>query len=236
MPDLKTVGEFEVDKDDDAILGNGSMGTVYMATNTTTKQPAAAKEIYIGNDKRKAEQAQSEVEIMKALSNHPNIVTMLGSIIKGKHLWIFMDYCNLGNLDDYCIKTDISSRQRVSMMIDMCLAIEHLHSQARPIAHRDVKPENVLLKWDSLQRKATVMFSDFGVSKMATTFSTFAGTKEFMAPELFAVLDHIDDEDILKTYGVSVDIFSLGLLIHSFFDAIKKKIIPLMGMVYNSYV
>ena len=64
--------------------------------------------------------------------------------------------------------------------------------------------------------------SDFGVSNIATTtgrMGTYAGTRDFMAPEMFRV--HEDDE---ASYTVKVDIFSLALIMLDLVDANKRRL------------
>ena len=73
---------------------------------------------------------------------------------------------------------------------------------------------------------------DFGVSIIAEatkTFTTFAGTGEYMAPELFDVFFHLHDADVEKSYGLSVDVFSAGLLFADFIDVIRRRLQPPMG-------
>ena len=230
MPDYKTVGDFLVNRDDDAVLGRGAMGTLYMA-HLTTKQPVAAKEIWIGDNEEDIQKAKKEVDIMSTFSDHPNIIKILGHAFTGKQLWIFTEFCELGNLDDFCKKHDISPSLRFDMMIQMCQAVEHLHMQDPPMTHRDIKPQNILITRQK-EHRVVVKLCDFGVSSMAGAagkFHTFARMQhdEYMAPELFDLLAHIHDD---IPYNVSVDIFSLGLLILDFPDALKRRLSPLLGM------
>lgn len=76
------------------------------------------------------------------------------------------------------------------------------------MAHRDLKPENFLVKEDPF----TIIIADFGLSKVETTddhLKTFCGTPQYAAPEIF-----LDDSD---SYGLSVDIWSTGVIMLEFF-------------------
>ena len=82
-------------------------------------------------------------------------------------------------------------------------AVEYLHSQG--VVHRDLKPENILL--DS---KLNAKICDFGWSVLLNekaTRTTFCGTYEYMAPEILNS----------QSYDLSVDIWSLGILLYEIF-------------------
>lgn len=83
--------------------------------------------------------------------------------------------------------------------------MHYLHS--KKVAHRDLKPDNILLFGPSLTPKV----SDFGTSKVIQTCLTNTsetGTPKYSAPELLNCGVH---------YGASVDIFSLSMIFYEMF-------------------
>lgn len=86
----------------------------------------------------------------------------------------------------------------------ICLAVECIHTSK--IIHRDLKPENVFL--DSA---GIIKVGDFGCSKALSTrksiASTFAGTLDYMAPEML-------DENDAQKYTNKVDVWSLGVILY----------------------
>ena len=76
------------------------------------------------------------------------------------------------------------------------------------IAHRDLKLENILIKYENEEKtKLTYKLTDYGISRnflRITRFSTFAGTLEIMAPEILSK----------EKYGYQCDMWSLGIIIY----------------------
>ena len=154
---------------------------------------------------------QGELDIIKQKLKHPNIVEIFEQFSQN-YIYIVMEFCEMGNLNDYMVQNDTKVSQRISFMSDMALGVNYLHSQN--IIHRDLKPENILLTDKSGQIVCKI--TDFGVSKIKyskyDTFNTYIGSFPYMAPEITG-----DQE-----YGNEVDIFALGLL---FYAAFKKTVL-----------
>ena len=116
-----------------------------------------------------------------------------------------MEFCEMGNLNDYMVENETKVSKRISFMSDMALGVNYLHSQN--IIHRDLKPENILLTDKSGQIVCKI--TDFGVSKIKYSkydkFLTYVGSYPYMAPEITG-----DQE-----YGSEIDIFALGLLFYA---------------------
>ena len=229
---MPTVSHFKIDKEDK--LGHGQCGSVYKAIDVNTNKIVAAKEIGLKGTKAKINRVKRECVILKKIPLHQNIISYQGSDIQNNDLWIFMEYCPLKDLDEYCSTLSLSEDVKFDIMIQIANAIKHIHEQKDAIAHRDIKPENIMVTEN--EGKIVIKLNDFGTSIIADltkTFTTFAGTMEFMAPELFGVYEHLTDEDTEKTYGLSVDIFSAGLLFEDFLDAKSRRLNAPMGM-HNS--
>jgi serine/threonine protein kinase len=101
----------------------------------------------------------------------------------------------------------------------LALGLEHIHKSG--LIHRDIKPENVLIWTNSGNRKVSMKWSDFGLSKPINERGTFTmsgvkGTELWFAPEILKILD--DGEANAKEKGtkkrgtVRMDVYAEGLV------------------------
>ena len=126
-----------------------------------------------------------------------------------KSVWMFLEYCEHGDLQKYFLKTKIegttiSESNKVKLMLDIAQGCAYLHD--RNVIHRDIKPSNILLAGNPVSAKLTDFdFSKF-LEKMQSTMTTKVGTEAFKAPEFF-----FRTTDGKLKYKRSVDIFAMGL-------------------------
>ncbi|KAG9027828.1 hypothetical protein FS837_004158, partial [Tulasnella sp. UAMH 9824] len=119
---------------------------------------------------------------------HPNLHPFLGYRL-GAQPRLISPWCRNGNLTDYLrANPGLSRMDKLELIYQAALGLNHLHSLNPPICHADIKPENVLVN-DS----GEAALSDFGLSRILqelgeptglTTSETPRGTLTYMAPEL----------------------------------------------------
>ena len=232
------IGNYRVTLTED--IGSGSFGTVFLAMNRQTKGKLAVKKIKYKfgteiNDELR-NMAETEVESMKMV-RHPHIVSLLDYKIANGSAWIFMPYCDHGDLNRYLTNNaDMPIGKRFIMMYHLADAVSCLHRHTPPIIHRDIKPGNVLVK--SINGEDCVMLTDFGYAKLydyslsmpgslvyRDYHESLKGTPSFMAPEFF-----MEDPSGLK-YTATVDIFSLGLMFSIILEYSQgnKNLYPMSG-------
>lgn len=118
------------------------------------------------------------------------------------------EYVPGGSLEQH---KDLSSIESAQVLCQLSSALEYLHNRNPSIGHRDIKPDNILVD----RRTADgirVKFADFGLSKASDVLQTCCGTWLYAAPEIYIKL--ADPVGAAKdTYGVSVDIWSLGVVV-----------------------
>nr|XP_053645834.1 serine/threonine-protein kinase 16-like isoform X3 [Cherax quadricarinatus] len=197
-----------------------------------------------GGPKGKTKVALAEVEYHKALS-HPNIVECIDSDLVGmpdlmgnrtSQVLIVLPYCQRGTLHD-----ELMRRQRagshldevvvLSMFRQICEAVLCMHSaKPHPLAHRDIKTSNILLKDD-----LTPLLMDLGsVAKARLEISSSSEARKlqdeaaerssmpYRPPELFNVESHCHIDE-------RTDVWSLGCLLYALcffkspFDAVYER-------------
>ncbi len=195
-------------------IGEGGMGTVYMAEQTEPIQRTVAlKIIKIGMDSRQVI-ARFEAERQAlALMDHPNIAKMLeaGATDTGQPYFV-MELVKGISITSYCDQHQLSTKQRLNLFLSVCSAVQHAHQKG--IIHRDLKPNNVLVA--DYDDRPVAKIIDFGVAKavgqpltertMFTEFGQVIGTVEYMSPEQ-AKLNQLDID-------TRTDIYSLGVLLY----------------------
>ena len=195
-------------------IGEGGMGTVWMAQQTEpVKRLVAVKLIKAGMDSKQVI-ARFEAERQAlALMDHPNIARVLdaGTTDAGRPYFV-MDLVKGVPITRYCDEHHLTPRQRLELFIPVCQAVQHAHQKG--IIHRDIKPSNVLVAlYDG---KPVPKVIDFGVAKAAgqpltdktlvTGFGAIVGTLEYMSPEQ-AEINQLDID-------TRSDIYSLGVLLY----------------------
>jgi serine/threonine protein kinase/WD40 repeat protein len=195
-------------------IGEGGMGTVFMAQQTEpVKRVVALKIIKAGMDTRQVI-ARFEAERQAlALMDHPNIAKVLdaGESAAGRPYFI-MELVKGVPITEYCDTNQVPIRERLELFLHVCQAVQHAHQKG--IIHRDIKPSNVLVK--SNDGTPLVKVIDFGVAKaidqrltdktLYTHFSQMMGTPLYMSPEQASQSG--PDVDTRS------DIYSLGVLLY----------------------
>jgi tetratricopeptide (TPR) repeat protein/serine/threonine protein kinase len=195
-------------------LGEGGMGTVFLAEQTQPVQrKVALKIIKPGMDSRQVI-ARFEAERQAlALMDHPNIARVLdaGTTATGRPYFV-MELVKGVPITKYCDEQRLSPKRRLELFVSVCQAVQHAHQKG--IIHRDLKPSNVLIAvYDG---KPVPKVIDFGVAKatgpkltdrtLFTEVGQVVGTLEYMSPEQ-AELNQFDID-------TRSDIYSLGVLLY----------------------
>jgi serine/threonine protein kinase len=143
---------------------------------------------------------EQEVRLLEMM-HHPNIVSVVEVIYEDALIYVVMEYCSGGELFQFIVDRgrmrEHDSRQ---MFAGLVSALTYMH--ARGVAHRDVKPENILLD-DAFVPK----LADFGLCHLVkpdSLMTTPCGSPEYAAPELLSG----------KSYdGRASDVWSLGVVL-----------------------
>jgi eukaryotic-like serine/threonine-protein kinase len=187
-------------------LGRGGMATVYLARNRQSGELVALKAMHqnVGSAIG-LERFRREMGIAASL-DHPNIVPLTDSGSAGEVLYYVMPYVQgeslLQRLDrDRVLPVD----EAIRIAQDVAQALAYAHG--RGIVHRDVKPENVLL------RDGDALIADFGLARAIgaadrrrlTATGVVVGTIHYMSPEQLLERPDLDQRS---------DIYSLGCILY----------------------
>jgi WD40 repeat protein/serine/threonine protein kinase len=193
-------------------IGEGGMGTVFMAEQTAPVQRKVALKIIKPGMNSRQVIARFEAERQAlALMDHPNIARVLDAgETADRRPYFVMELVRGVPMTRYCDEHRLSPRMRLELFVSVCQGVQHAHQKG--IIHRDLKPSNVLVcQYDGV---AVAKVIDFGVAKAtgqkltaATLFTEFGqvvGTPEYMSPEQ-AELNQLDVD-------TRSDIYALGVL------------------------
>ena len=215
-------------------LGRGAYGRVFKAKYRGSV--CAAKEVHsiliqltqMAPEERRTlqESFQRECDHCSKL-NHPNIVRFVGIYHPPQQLFpvMIMELMD-ESLTTYAEKPNISFKRRMSILHDVAEGLSYLHSRNPPVIHRDLSPNNILLKHQPLLPVAKI--ADLGVAKVikvddkgSKRYQTkVPGTMDFMPPETFT------DK---PQYDVSLDVFSYGgIMLHTVNGKWPKPTAPTM--------
>ncbi|MEJ7875816.1 MAG: serine/threonine-protein kinase [Solirubrobacterales bacterium] len=194
MSEELVMGRFRVEER----IGSGGMGTVYRAFDERLQRDVALKEIQTAGAERVLREAQAAARL-----NHPAIVTLYELGERDGHALLVSELVPGQTLDRVASEGAVSDRDVAEIGTDLCDALAHAHE--RGVIHRDVKPQNAIVRPFGTQgRRAKLM--DFGIAAVAgapalTSPGEVVGTLAYMAPEQ-AEGEHA---------GPEADVYSLAL-------------------------
>ncbi len=207
----------------DEVLGQGGFGTVYKATNNDNGEIVAAKKINL--------QARPNAHIREAVSffNRPPVHDNLIELFQIHHhvfdFWVFMGYCQHGDLNDYFrnhFQSVLTVKPRLLLMRQIAMGLAYLHS--KDIVHRDIKPANILVARSHVPEEAIVKITDLGLAKFldplgdSSGMSSNVGTERFKAPEFW-----LQDAAGKVRYHRNIDTFAAGLTFLAMLQAIEGE-------------
>ncbi|CAH1412561.1 unnamed protein product [Lactuca virosa] len=183
----------------------GEFGTTYLCTDVETGEKFACKSISKKKLKTSIdiEDVKREVEIMKKLPKHSNIVTLKDTYEDDNAVHIVMELCEGGELFDRIVaRGHYTERAAAAIMRTIVEVVQICHMHG--VMHRDLKPENFLFA--NKKETAALKTIDFGLSiffKPGEVFKEIVGSPWYMAPEV-----------LKRNYGPEVDVWSAGVILY----------------------
>jgi serine/threonine-protein kinase len=182
-------------------LGHGGMATVYLAQDEELHRPIAIKLLAenLAGDAAFRKRFLRESRVAARLS-HPNVVSVYdaGEAEDGRP-FIVMEYVPGTTFAEL---GQIPPGEAAELAIQACRGLAHAH--AAGLVHRDVKPQNLLLREDG-----TVKVADFGIARAAeatalTQVGTVLGTAAYLSPE----------QALGEEVTTATDVYALGAVLY----------------------
>lgn len=205
-------------------IGSGAFAEVKRCVDNHTLKHFAVKIIDTTDaDTRDRERIASELETMRNLEKHQNLLGIHFVAEYDDQQFIVMDFITGGDLFDMVAsKSFFSERDAADIIKGVVTGLAVMHD--KNICHRDIKPENVLVETaPSFRRRDTyngigdgddaaeptamrVVVGDFGLATTVPVegIKDFAGTPPYMAPEIFEGCG----------YGTKADMWSVGCVLY----------------------
>jgi serine/threonine-protein kinase len=190
-----------------AVLGRGSMGTVYKGFDPHIQRPVAIKTVHrelLGDTQAADSIAARFRNEAKAVGRiqHPGVVAIYDFGEDGDVTFIAMEFVDGRTLDEILAVPQMLSEANVLAVMDQLLeSLSVAHAQG--VWHRDIKPANLIVT-----KQGQVKLTDFGIARLEdanlTQTSSMIGTPAYMAPEQFTGkgIDH------------RADLFACGVLLY----------------------
>jgi serine/threonine-protein kinase len=197
-------------------IGEGGMGEVWRATDTSLQREVAIKilpEAFTKDPQRLARFRQEALTL--ASINHPNIVTIYSVEESGAIPFFTMELVEGGSLADRVPSAGLPFAGLVEMAISLADALAVAHE--RGIVHRDLKPSNILVSGPK-----QVKILDFGLAKAPRESAGDAGKQERSRActltregQLLGTIPYMSPEQAEgKPVDHRSDIFSLGVILY----------------------
>ncbi|XP_014225688.1 cyclin-G-associated kinase [Trichogramma pretiosum] len=209
------------------LIAEGGWALVFAVVDVSTGKEYALKRM-IAVDEEAKKTIHQEIETLKALTNHPNIIQFLcvqqvnKSGSRGDEYLLVTELCPGGTVADILRNVSVNSlsvAQICRIAYQATKAVHHMHSQPQPFIHRDIKLENFLIGQDGL-----VKLCDFG----STTLQQILPDTSWNAQKHAQLEDHLAKyttpmyraPEMMDTWsnepiGPPVDCWALGCVIYT---------------------
>ena len=191
----------------ESLLGQGAMGTVYLAEETNTGRRVALKLLSpeLARDERFRRRFLQETELAASLE-HPHVVPTLASGEEEGTLYLAMAHVEGSDLRDLLRREGRLEPERALDLIgQVASALDAAHRAG--LVHRDVKPGNILVTRDQDGEKAYVC--DFGLARHVSSVSSLTSERGFVG-----TIDYVPPEQIQGgQIDGRADVYSLGCVL-----------------------
>uniref|UniRef100_A0A182P970 Protein kinase domain-containing protein n=1 Tax=Anopheles epiroticus TaxID=199890 RepID=A0A182P970_9DIPT len=196
-------------------IGSGAYSEVFLVRCRKSGKAYAAKHLIDSCKDLMCDVAYAEIQLMKTVPSHPNVMQLCDHVLENKSLTLIMHLMDMSLYDYMQTRVRPFSENRVrKMLYQIVLGLEHLHQNG--IFHRDVKPENILVKFSSgiVGKKETLLLADFGTAASIAQrppYAIYIATRWYRAPECMLSLGY---------YGPKMDVWAVGCC---FFEMLTLK-------------
>jgi formylglycine-generating enzyme required for sulfatase activity len=199
-----------------SVLGEGGMGTVFLAEQPELQRRVALKLVKAGMDTHQMLARFESERIKLARMQHECIARVLdaGATPEGRPYFVMELVPGGVPITRYCTEHDLPLAERIALFQRVCEGVQHAHDKM--VIHRDLKPDNVLVTRDKSSRPLPKVI-DFGLARsvegeaLMTLTGFVVGTPEYMSPEQVA------GQDLDKR----TDVYSLGIILYELLTGVR---------------
>lgn len=197
------------------VLGQGGMGTVYLAQQTHASQHRVALKVMAmpALDSASFQRFQAEQRLLARMSHSYIAKLHACGMTESGFPYFVMEFVNGENLSGYCSKRSLNLAQRLALFQKICEAVAHAHLKS--VVHRDLKPQNILVIDEG--GVAIPKIIDFGIAKSMevtrhlTRGSEKPGTYRYMSPEQAGLRDRQNQPVDVDARS---DVYALGVILY----------------------
>ncbi|MFD6395352.1 serine/threonine-protein kinase [Nocardia sp. NPDC060249] len=192
------------------VLGQGGMGTVYLAEHPRLPRSVALKVLNreFSADQELQRRFEREADVVAQL-DHPSIVGVYDRGSDDGYLWIAMQFIrgtDAATWDSRAHEPGVTAR----LIGETASALDYANRHG--VLHRDVKPGNILIADSEHGREIRAVLTDFGIARVATANTqltatgTFTATLAYASPEQLSgeIVDHRSDQ-----YSLACTLFAM---------------------------
>ncbi|MGB5922731.1 MAG: protein kinase [Syntrophobacteria bacterium] len=180
-------------------LGLGSFGEVWKVRDTEREGRAPYYVAKIPTSKKLNNQFRKEAAICRRLEGHPNSTKIIDVVEERGQVVLIQEFVEGPSLREL-LEGPLEKKRKEKILLQLVDIVAYAHKHR--IVHRDVKPENVVVRRDSV-----VKLLDYGVAKELKEkdiSSTMVGSRPFMAPE-----------QISGESQIASDVWALGIIMYA---------------------
>jgi serine/threonine protein kinase len=182
-------------------IGSGGMSEVFLAVREIDNFELVLKvlDTRINQDSALLHRFIQEYALLSQI-DHPNVVRIFEQGITDEHVYLAIEYFPAGDIKKR-MAGGFLENEALGVVLQVALALVEIHAQG--IVHRDVKPDNLMLRADG-----SVVLADFGIAKLCeiefghTLHGEIVGTPSYLSPE----------QAMGKPVSHATDIYSLGVI------------------------
>ena len=194
-------------------LGQGAMGTVYLAKQISTSRQVALKILpqEMAQDEEFLERFRREARAASRIT-HTNVVAAYDVGVADNYHYIAMEFVDGPNLETILQKKGkYNEASLLKITLDMCAALEA--AEAQGIVHRDIKPANILMNSQGMAKLTDMGLASASKGDQRVTMAGFAvGTPYYISPEQAKGVRDVDGRSDIYSLGVTLYHLATGTL------------------------
>jgi serine/threonine protein kinase len=182
-------------------LGLGSFGEVWKVRDIEREGRAPYYVAKIPTSKKFNDRFRKEASICRQLEGHPNAIKLIDVVEERGRVVLIQEFVEGPSLREL-LEGTLENKEKEKILLQLVDIVAQAHKQR--IVHRDIKPQNVIVR-----RDGTVKLLDYGVAKELKDkdiSSTMVGSRPFMAPE-----------QIMGESQIASDVWALGVVIYALY-------------------